>query len=319
MIKSIVKKETYLPYILALLLPIINFIVNFKRQSDFDITVEIFHWIFLTIMLLFIWFINLRIQNLSTLKIFALNLFFVGSATFFESSIFNNVEFTPAFIRLLMPSFLFIVLQHSFRSIRQSEKLKRENLLLKAENYKAELENLKKQLDPHFLFNSLTTLLTVIRKDTEIAEKYVTNLSDIYRKILNNSSIDKISLQDEVEFITSYLFLQKTRFEKALIFDIVINENSMFYNLPSFALQLLVENCIKHNIVSEEKPLNIKIFQIDETTITVENNFQPKKNGEKSGGLGIENLKKRYNLLGIAEGVEIKNDKTNFTVTLKLF
>jgi LytS/YehU family sensor histidine kinase len=225
----------------------------------------------------------------------------------------------PAFIRLIMPSFLFVVLQHSFRSIKQSERLKIENLQLKAENYKAELENLKKQLDPHFLFNSLTTLLTVIRTDTEVAEKYLINLSDVYRSMINKSSVDKVTLQEEIEFIKSYLFLQKTRFESGLNVEINFLEESKAYNLPPFALQLLVENCIKHNILSEKQPLSIKVFQKDPATIAVINNVQHKKKSRESTGTGLQTLIRRYELLGIDNGVDISEDKNNFSVTLKLF
>jgi len=204
-------------------------------------------------------------------------------------------------------------------SQKKNEKLIVENLQLKNENYKSQLENLKKQLDPHFLFNSLTTLQTVIRNDSNKAEEYVIRLSELYRNILQNNSVSNVKLEDEIELANAYVFLQKTRFKNSLKVKIDVKKDSLQYSLPYFSLQLLIENCMKHNIVSDEKPLSISIHQKDITCITVTNNLQPKIFREKSTGTGLSNLQRRYELMGIVDGVTIEEDDMEYSVTLKFF
>jgi LytS/YehU family sensor histidine kinase len=194
-----------------------------------------------------------------------------------------------------------------------------ENLKLKSETYKAELDNLRNQINPHFLFNSLTTLQTIIRQNPKTAEEYLLKLSDFYRRTLLSSKANKITLKEELDFIKSYIFLLENRFENGLKVDIEFNEKSLNYNVPIFALQLLIENCIKHNIISDDKPLLIQIFQENEMTITVKNNLQPKLKKEHSTQTGLLNLSKRYELLGVKNGLIINQDKDVFSITLKLF
>ena len=111
----------------------------------------------------------------------------------------------------------------------------------------------------------------------------------------------------------------KMRHEDALNIKIEVNPQSNKYSIPIFALQKLIENCIKHNIVSVSKPLDIHIFQKDEVTITVSNNYQPKQQSTNSNGIGLSNLSARYKLMGIENGLEIDQSDSHYNVTLKLF
>jgi LytS/YehU family sensor histidine kinase len=222
-------------------------------------------------------------------------------------------------VRFLFISAIFITVQQSLRSAKIVEKLKSENLSLKTENYKAELDQLRKQVNPHFLFNSLSTLHTMIRNSDPNSENFLKNLSSFYRQILNAHNRDYVSLEEEIKFLNSYTYLMKARHEDALKIKIEINPKSYRYSIPFFALQLLVENCIKHNIVSISKPLEINIHQKDEVTITVSNNYQPKEQSNNSVGIGLDNLLNRYKLLGFENGLEIEKTETHFNVTLKLF
>ncbi|MCD6064260.1 MAG: hypothetical protein K0R82_2171 [Flavipsychrobacter sp.] len=181
--------------------------------------------------------------------------------------------------------------------VRLREKNLRKVSSLQRERMMFEYEHLKSQVNPHFLFNSLNTLTSLIEEDKQSAVDYTTHLSDLYRNMLSFRNKDLISLQEEWEILDNYLFIQKSRFGEALRvrFDVPqhVKENSKVVPL---ALQLLVENAIKHNIVSLSRPLDIIIESI-ENTLVVRNTYQPKLSKEKGAGLGLSNIKKRYALL----------------------
>jgi two-component system, LytTR family, sensor kinase len=171
-----------------------------------------------------------------------------------------------------------------------------------------QLDALRMQLDPHFLFNNFNTLTTIIEEDPKLAISYVEKLSQVYRYVLQSRSEDTITLRKELSFIESYLFLAKTRFEENLIIDIQVAENQKDRHIPPVALQLLCENAIKHNIVSKQKPLTIKIFSTDKNELWISNNLQLKSSVEHSTKIGLQNINKRYLLLGKAEPAIVKNE-----------
>lgn len=314
--KQSAKIETYLPYVLAFLLSGLGNVLNLFFFKDIELENLPFQWLYYFAVLLSIWFINLKISERKLPFIVLTNLFYLALCILSARYLFPMNFTFVSFVRLIMPTVLFVVLQQSFRTQREGEKLKLENVEL---TYKAELENLKKQMNPHFLFNSLATLQSIIRTDPEAAEKFVIKLSELYRNIIQNSTQHKVSLKEELEFTESYIFLQKTRFEEGLQTEIAINPASLAYSLPSYALQLLVENCIKHNIVSDEMPLYIRIFQKEEVSVTVSNNFQPKTKKGTPSETGLANLQRRYKLLGIEKGITIEQNEATFSVTLSLF
>jgi LytS/YehU family sensor histidine kinase len=159
----------------------------------------------------------------------------------------------------------------------------------------------------------------MIRNSNPNSEIFLMKLSSLYRQILQTRDQDYISLEEEIEFLDAYLYLMKVRHENALKIRIEINPQSHQYSIPIFALQLLVENCVKHNIVSVSKPLDIHIFQKDEVTITVSNNYQPKQQPVNSHSVGLSNLSDRYQLMGIDNGLEIDKTDSHYNVTIKLF
>jgi LytS/YehU family sensor histidine kinase len=136
--------------------------------------------------------------------------------------------------------------------------------------------------------------------------------------LLLNKEKDTVSLKDELELIDDYSFLLYARYENMLSIDIDIPESILNYNIPTFSLQLLLENCVKHNIVSKEKPLHIKIYDSGINSISVENKLQHKAIHDENSGLGLQNLKKRYDLLGIPDGVQVFSDESVFRVKIKL-
>jgi two-component system LytT family sensor kinase len=200
----------------------------------------------------------------------------------------------------------------------RNQSVSMQNQMLKTENIRAQFEILRQQISPHFLFNSLSTLRSMIRSSNNNAEKFVIKLSDIYRLLLLKKERDTVTLKEELELIDDYSFLLFARYEDMLSIDIDIPVNILNYNIPTFSLQLLLENCVKHNIVSKEKPLHIKIYDSGINSITVENNLQQKVVAGGDSGLGLKNLIKRYDLLGITEGSNCFSDESVFRVKIKL-
>jgi hypothetical protein len=201
------------------------------------------------------------------------------------------------------------------------QRLRERNLkkvsLLQSERMKFEYEHLKSQVNPHFLFNSLNTLTSLIDENTEAAMTYTSRLSDLYRNMLAYRDKDLITLGEEWEILDNYMYIQKTRFGDALRLEADVPEGYMqTRKIIPLALQLLVENAIKHNIVSRSKPLTISI-KVTQDYIIVTNPVQQKISKEKGAGLGLINIRKRYSLLSkknIIFGIE----NNHYTVILPL-
>lgn len=167
---------------------------------------------------------------------------------------------------------------------------------LKTENLASRYQSLKDQLNPHFLFNSLNVLSNLVFEDAQKSAEFIQQLSYIYRYVLDVQNEELVSLQNELSFAENYLSLQKIRFEESLEYYIDVLEPEG-YHLPPLSLQLLLENAIKHNIASMDKPLKIFIQQ-EQGQLLIRNIIQPKisKDVPKSG-IGLENIRKRYELL----------------------
>lgn len=179
----------------------------------------------------------------------------------------------------------------------EAYELRARNRELEKENVLAQFEILKNQINPHFLFNSMNILSSLISQDAAKAVAFTHQFSKLYRSTLQLREQLLISIREEMEFVTSYLFLQEIRFEDSLQVQINIPAEIMEYSLPPFALQTVIENAIKHNIVSEAKPLHIHIAQVGEE-LHIRNNLQRRKHIEDSTGTGLKNLRLRYKLIG---------------------
>jgi LytS/YehU family sensor histidine kinase len=177
---------------------------------------------------------------------------------------------------------------------------------------------LKQQVNPHFLFNALSTLRIMVREKDDRAEPFILKLSDLYRQLLSKNTAQTVSLDEELEFLRSYMYMLQARFESLLHIRIETWPDSGQKKIPAYSLQLLVENCIKHNIISAARPLYITIFQQQPDTILIDNNLQLKPSVEDAGGIGLDNLRKRYELLQVEDGVTLTRTEKKFSVTLKL-
>ena len=191
----------------------------------------------------------------------------------------------------------------------ESEKIKKEAIT-------AKYESLKNQVNPHFLFNSLNTLTNLVYEDADLSAKFIKKLSQVYRYVLETRAKEIVPLGEELEFTRSYVFLQQIRHEDSLVFELDKEINKKAGVIP-LGIQMLVENAIKHNVISEDAPLKIRIFQQGDLLI-VENTLK-KKNilAEESSGVGLENIRSRYSLLSGVE-VEVIEENDLFVVKLPL-
>lgn len=180
-----------------------------------------------------------------------------------------------------------------------------------------ELDSLKNQVNPHFLFNCFNTLSSLIAEDKKKAEKFLNELSKVYRYLLRNNEDGLSTVQNEVNFIRSYYQLLQTRHGEAVQLNIEIDKRYEPYLLPSLSLQLLVENVVKHNVLSKNKPLIIDIFTTAGNKLVVNNNLQRRTVNALSNGVGLNNIQAKYQLLK-HEGFQVMSDEKNFTVVLPL-
>ncbi len=178
------------------------------------------------------------------------------------------------------------------------------------------LSTLKNQVNPHFLFNSLNTLVTIIPDEPELAIKFVQELSKSYRKILEVRDEKLITLEKELESLDSYIYLLKTRFHNKLNIENSLEKNVLNQFILPLSLQILIENAVKHNITSSKKPLMIKIYNQD-GYVVVENNLQRKDQNYGSTKLGLANIKSRYQLL-INKNIIVEESKESFKVKLPI-
>ena len=193
--------------------------------------------------------------------------------------------------------------------ILENEKLRQEKLRL---DYFA----LQDQLNPHFLFNNLSTLMAIIPNDTSKALSFTENFTDVYRYVLKNTNTSLIPLEDELEFITAYINLHKERLAEGFNYNIKIPKKQLNKLLPPLSLQYLVENAIKHNLATETRPLKLDIYTKN-NRLTVSNNYQP-RNSTYSTNTGLSNLKKRYQYLGLKGSVEVLQTNETFSVSIPL-
>ncbi len=181
----------------------------------------------------------------------------------------------------------------------------------------AKLDALRNQAQPHFLFNSLNTLRDIIDQDSkDDAKQFVDKLSDVYRFILDTGNANLVTLRDELKFAKSYIHIQSERFGDNLNLVWTISEESLDFKVVPMSLQLLLENAIKHNVISRAKPLEILVKLVDDQLI-VENRIQPKSTQLPSTKLGLKNIEKRYSLIS-DKMPSIVNDGEKFIVSIPL-
>lgn len=208
-------------------------------------------------------------------------------------------------IPILLAFELIYYFQSEQKAIADSEKAKREALMF-------EHETLRAQINPHFLFNSLNVLSSLIYMNPDNANKFTKVLSKTYRYVLSLNHRPTVSVEEDLDALESYIFLMKMRFENSFTFTVNKISDSGQHTIIPLTLQLLIENVFKHNVATEEMPLDIKIT-IDNEYITVENNIQPSNDVDK-GGIGLKYLTKQYTLY--SKNVVVEHTKELFIVKI---
>ena len=193
--------------------------------------------------------------------------------------------------------------------------------LLEVEKYKtestnAQLQNLKNQLNPHFLFNNLSVLTSLVYKNQDKATAFINELAKVYRYVLDTKNSELVPLQEELDFINHYIYLQKIRFEDSVLFEIKIEESKKSAYLLPMCLQMLVENTIQHNETSQANPLKILIYT-ENNTLVIENPIKPRSNVADSTKMGLKNIEQRYSFF-TDEKVIVSNNGGIFKVILPL-
>ena len=191
----------------------------------------------------------------------------------------------------------------------EAEKLKQANL----EN---QIRILTQQLDPHFLFNNFNTLSSLIAENPKAANQFLSKMSDVYRYVLSNRDQKVVTVQEEIELIEAYTHLLKERFGENLQVSVNIPVPQQKKFLPVLALQNLIENAVKHNVINAQHPLSITV-EANDDSLLVRNTFQPKLHAETSNGVGLKNIQARYMLLG-KSSIKVENTGDVFCVTLPL-
>jgi hypothetical protein len=180
----------------------------------------------------------------------------------------------------------------------------------------AKFESLKNQIDPHFLFNSLNVLSSLIEENPDNAQKFTTSLSKIYRYVLEQKDKELVSVDEELAFAKTYMNLLKMRFENSLFYELPTANISPEAKVVPLSLQLLLENTVKHNVVSEQRPLHIRIF-IEEDYLVVENDYQKKEVLQDGQGVGLQNIVDRYGIITNRKVLIAQNEKT-FSVKIPI-
>jgi len=182
----------------------------------------------------------------------------------------------------------------SLQFLSQWQKTELEMEKYQKESMRSQLSSLKNHLDPHFLFNNLNILSSLIDKDTEMSQEFLVRFAQVYRTMLLTKVEDLITLEEEIEFIKSYIFLIDTRFENNIQFIIEIEDDAYYSMLPPLTLQLLIENAIKHNIITESRPLKIKIEGKNHRLRVVNTLYEKPEDLKSKSGTGLKNIKERY-------------------------
>ena len=268
-------------------------------------------------LLWYLWDLKRRYNDWKyVLKIAACSIGVIGGFLIIRSNaeLFSYFKLT----RPLLGVFIYLVFQYTMKVQENIANLQVEKERMQTEHYKAQLKVLHAKIDPHFLFNSLNTLRAMVRQGHSNSEKFILGLSDFYRQTLTYNENTRLPLSEELSILESYLFLMKNRNEEAVFVDIRIEESLYSFFLPTFALQIVTENCFKHNSMTSKMPLHIEISNTDDKYIMVKNNIQPKIKAEESTGNGLNSLAKRYELMNTSSGVIVEQSSDHFIVKLKL-
>ena len=232
----------------------------------------------------------------------------------------NQPKILQGFSASLSVTFFILAIYETIWYYSQLKKSIQEQERVKVAHIQSQLDGLRNQVNPHFLFNSLNTLNHIVEYENKnVAKDFINQLSKVYRYILDSREESTIILEEELDFVNAYVAIQKERFLDSLEVNIDVPQQYIYKKIIPLSLQLLIENAIKHNIISTKKPLTITI-DIDEQNhlIRVTNNLQKKSRVLHSTKVGLENIIERYRLLSNDNSVKIETTETYFRVSIPL-
>lgn len=227
------------------------------------------------------------------------------------------LQFRIDWMRALLLGFAIMVFNLLYFSVKQKKDLEQKMNLLQKEVMTSKYKSLKSQISPHFLFNSLNTLTSLMYEDRDLASDFVTRLASSYRYILDNKEEDVVSLEKELNFLDSFIFMMNVRHSNAIVINTNIGVNPTAFSIPTLSLQMLVENAMKHNYFSKEKPMQINVYTVGKLALVVENTLRKREQEGESTQLGIKNIQKRYSLHTNQE-VTVETENGYFKVTMPL-
>lgn len=243
---------------------------------------------------------------------YLVHFYFVGLSV----SEFLEKETLDSYVIAIVITIIASLFTHAFHFYRalQKKEVKKQKII--AGTASARFDALKNQLDPHFLFNSLNVLTSLIEEDPNQAQKFTTSLSKVYRYVLEQKNKDLVTVDEELNFARTYVRLLKMRFEDSIVFDIPDKSSMPEARIVPLSLQLLLENAVKHNVVTASRPLHIKVSE-EEGMLVVSNNLQEKQVVKKSSGVGLQNIKQRYEILTDRQ-VNIAKTASSFSVAIPM-
>lgn len=227
------------------------------------------------------------------------------------------LQFRIDWIRSLLLGISIMVFNLLYFSTKQKKRMEHKMNELQKEVMTSKYRSLKNQISPHFLFNSLNTLTSLMYEDRDLASDFVTRLASSYRYILDNKEEDVATLEKELGFLDSFIFMMNVRHKDAISIRTDIGVDTAKYSIPTLSLQMLVENAMKHNFFSKEKPMEIKVYTVGKIALVVENTLRKRDLKKESTQLGIKNIQKRYAFYTNQE-MAIESDAECFRVTLPL-
>jgi hypothetical protein len=255
---------------------------------------------------------------------FVVSLFIVFLLRIFEDVIVGNLTLNEFFATEIIENYYMAmgitlgmnVLVHGFYFYKryQENRVKQQKII--AGTASAKFETLKNQIDPHFLFNSLNVLSSLIEENPDTAQRFTTSLSKIYRYVLEQKDKELVSVEEELSFAKTYMNLLKMRFENSVFYELPQTINNPEAKVVPLSLQLLLENTIKHNVVSQQRPLYIRIFEED-GYLVVQNDYQKKEVLQDRKGVGLENIVNRYAII-TSRRVLVEQTEKHFTVKLPM-
>ena len=253
---------------------------------------------------------------LSLFVIFLLRLFISVGIENQSLSIFFNEERASNYIVASVFTFVVLLIVHFIYLYKwyQENKLKEQKVI--AGNASAKFESLKNQIDPHFLFNSLNVLSSLIEENPDNAQRFTTSLSKIYRYVLEQKDKELVLVEEELAFAKTYMNLLKMRFENSISYELPSEYDNSEARVVPLSLQLLLENTIKHNSASEQKPLHIKIY-VENNYLVIQNNLQKKEVLQERNGEGLQNIVARYALISERK-VLIDENESDFKVFIPI-